>query len=285
MAEGGQFPWKRQTIDSSRGPAAEYSSLRKPLPAPPKGVEWNYNSETKEWRLVRTDDADKSKYSLRMSSTWNPHTAREQSSIVPVPKHPSNSENAITMEHSNATKDAPVENKDYVVHTVLPTDTLAGLCLRYKTKPTLLRQVNKFSGSNLLLAPSKLIIPLDGKDISTVKIQDTSCPEYKLHALVAEYPHLRRTEAKAYLEMNDWNLEESIQSVREDEAWEEEEEKQLEQKRKNIKPVLNVHVAVPAEEVMDATTHDVNKTKAEEEKGLMEPLLRELELSPSGVMC
>ena len=43
-------------------------------------------------------------------------------------------------------------------------------------------------------------------------------------------------------------------------------------------------MAVPAEEVMDATT-PVNKTKAEEEKGLMEPLLRELELSPSGVMC
>jgi len=95
---------------------------------------------------VDTDD-DKRKYDLNITTTWNPHAGRVQPSIVPVPKEKhelvltpekvSTDGNNNEEEHSmNA-----VENVDYVVHTVLPSDTLPGLCLRYKTKPTILRQV------------------------------------------------------------------------------------------------------------------------------------------------
>ena len=52
MAEGGLFAWKRQTIDEHRGPAASYRSIRGPLPAPPKNMEWVHDEKTREWRLV-----------------------------------------------------------------------------------------------------------------------------------------------------------------------------------------------------------------------------------------
>lgn len=285
MAEGGQFPWKRQKHDLSRGPAADYSGLNKPLPSPPKGVQWQYDEPTKEWRLVRVDtDDDKRRYDLQLSSTWNPHSNRLQPSIVPVARleeeeekeQSVETETSITTTNDVENTKTAVENKDYVVHTVLPTDTLPGLCLRYKTKPTILRQVNKFSGSNLLLAPSKLIIPLNGDTAASIVVQDKTTPHYKLHALLAEYPHLRQTEAKAYLEMNDWDLEEALQSIKEDEAWEKEQQKKEGQKSK---PVLNVHVAVPAEET-NVHAVDTVQNKEQEKKGLMEPLLSELELSP-----
>jgi hypothetical protein len=60
-----------------------------------------------------------------------------------------------------------------------------------------LRQANCFSGSNLLLAPQRLIIPINGLTIP-VK-QDDSSPEYKLHVVLAALPQLNRAEAKAYL--------------------------------------------------------------------------------------
>ena len=39
--EGGQLPWKRQSIDEHRGPAGDYAGLRDPLPPPPLGVGWS----------------------------------------------------------------------------------------------------------------------------------------------------------------------------------------------------------------------------------------------------
>ena len=293
MAEGGQFPWKRQTIDVSRGPVADYSVLKQPLPSPPKGVEWKYEESKREWRLVRADneDKDKRKYSLHVATTWNPHCGRAQPTIVPVLKEETSSKEQqevanITSKNTESEKPKePVQGEDYCVHTVLSTDTIQGLCLRYKIKPTTLRQVNKFSGSNLLLAPSRLIIPLNSGNIGRITVQDTSTPQYKLHSLRAEYPHLTLTEAAAYLELNDWNVEEAIQSVKEDEAWEvEEHEKEVKNKHKPT--VLNVHMAVPAvDETMRVIAHKDIVTKEDENRGLMEPLLlKEVELS-SRVLC
>jgi len=102
-----------QKVDYSRGPVADYSKLRSPLPKPPDGLVWQKNG--KDWVLV----------------------AKECNS-----------------------GDSMVENVDYVVHKVTPSDTIQGICLRYHVTATKLRQVNKFSGTNLLLAPSNLIIPI-----------------------------------------------------------------------------------------------------------------------------
>jgi LysM repeat protein len=88
---------------------------------------------------------------------------------------------------------------DYVEHVVLPTDTLQGICLAYKISSTRLRQANCFSGNSLLLAPNKLVIPLSKKALRSgfIRVQDTDAKEYKLHAMLAEFPDLSMTEAKA----------------------------------------------------------------------------------------
>uniref|UniRef100_A0A7S2A3L4 LysM domain-containing protein n=1 Tax=Trieres chinensis TaxID=1514140 RepID=A0A7S2A3L4_TRICV len=57
-----------------------------------------------------------------------------------------------------------VEGVDYALHTVLPTDTLWGICLRYSVDPLRLRRVNVFSGSNLHFAPPTLLVPLRGDE-------------------------------------------------------------------------------------------------------------------------
>lgn len=88
---------------------------------------------------------------------------------------------------------------DYVEHVVLPTDTLQGICLSYKISSTRLRQANCFSGNSLLLAPNKLVIPISKKALRSgfIRVQDTDAKEYKLHAMLAEFPDLSMTEAKA----------------------------------------------------------------------------------------
>lgn len=88
---------------------------------------------------------------------------------------------------------------DYVEHIIMPTDTLQGICLAYKIGSTRLRQANHFSGNSLLLAPKKLVIPLSKKALRSgfIRVQDTDAKEYKLHAILAEFPDLSLTEAKA----------------------------------------------------------------------------------------
>lgn len=111
--------------------------------------------------------------------------------------------------HSNSTIDSTdnaigpsgkgVLGVDYVEHVVLPTDTLQGLCLAYKITATRLRQANHFSGNSLSLAPKKLVIPLSKKALRSgfIRVQDTDAKEYKLHAVLVEFPDMSTTEAKA----------------------------------------------------------------------------------------
>ena len=52
MSEGGCLAWKRQTIDTHRGPAATFDAVHRPLPPPPKGMHWIQDVATKEWKVV-----------------------------------------------------------------------------------------------------------------------------------------------------------------------------------------------------------------------------------------
>ena len=87
-----------------------------------------------------------------------------------------------------------------------------------------LRRVNRFSGSNLALAPAHLVVPLNSnRSVSSIKLQDTDSKEYKLQLVLAEYPHLQFMERKAYLEMNDWDVDLTLQDIANDVAWEQQE--------------------------------------------------------------
>lgn len=110
---------------------------------------------------------------------------------------------------------------DYVEHVVLPTDTLQGICIAYKVSATHLRRANHFTGT-LHSAPKKLVIPLSKQALRAgfIRVQDTDTKEYKLHYFQAECPDISITEAKAYLELADWDLRDALQSAKEDREWE-----------------------------------------------------------------
>jgi len=81
---------------------------------------------------------------------------------------------------------------DYVEHIVLPSSTIQGICLFYNVNATKLRQWNGFSGSSLLLAPKRLIIPQkDGQ----LKMQNQTS-EFKIHKMLYEFPTLKENEVK-----------------------------------------------------------------------------------------
>lgn len=251
MSQGGQLPWKRQTIDVSRGPIADYSQLRKALPAPPVGLEWHKCEETGEWKL-------------KEQGLVSAFTGLNE-----------------TEESKTSSDRRPRGEPDYLFHTVLPSDTMAGLCLRYKISATKLRQANKFSGSNLSLAPARLLIPLTDSsalNIKAIQLQDTNSEEYKMQVFLSAFPHLRRSERRAYLEINDWNLADATRNAADDDAWEQ--GKQL--------------VAAKAEQAKQAhSLSRLHKNKTEIKhrptatfaqvypaEGLLEPLLKdELELA------
>jgi hypothetical protein len=255
MADGGLYPWNRQTIDESRGPAGSYDAVHGSLPDLPNGVAWQRNEKTREWSLIRVDqqqEKDKYQYRLQRATAWNPHTGREQLTVRPVPKKiavdKSNSEDdAATIatigsnneEEEEVAAPAPVLGKDYVIHTVLPSDTFSGLCLRYKIKAVTLRQCNQFSGTNLMLAPSQLLIPLTTA-LGNLRLQDTSSPEYKMQMLLAEFPHLSSVERKAYLEMNDYDVDLTLEQIRADAVWEKEQLRKGVSAKDTMIPILKV---------------------------------------------
>jgi hypothetical protein len=108
-------------------------------------------------------------------------------------------------------------DSSYLEHIVLPTDTLQGLCLAYKVSATQLRMENKFSGNSLQMAPKKIKIPMNGVTKGMmIKTQDKTSKEFKLYAFVAEIPTMELVEAKVYLDLSNWDLEEALRSARED---------------------------------------------------------------------
>ena len=52
-----------------------------------------------------------------------------------------------------------------------------------------------------------------------IRCQDQSSREYKLYAFVAEIETMELVEAKAYLDLANWDLDEALREAREDEGW------------------------------------------------------------------
>ena len=190
--------------------------------------------QEQDWEILSTDD----KGSTRTSNGSFVACARAGSvrSITSV-DHESSSHTTLSVPfkiqrtNSSSTLDSQdnalgptgkgVLGVDYVEHVVLPTDTLQGICIAYKVSATHLRRANHFTG-NLHSAPKKLVIPLSKQALRTgfIRVQDTDTKEYKLHSFLAEFPDINPTEAKAYLELADWDLHDALQSAKEDREWE-----------------------------------------------------------------
>lgn len=195
MAEGGLLSWKRQVIKTN-GPTADYSNLKTPLPNPPEDYEWIPEDN---WKLVRKEDQKKIDDSVNQEFDNDFDSENVHQRLMPSDRSESNcSEYEKKLANLKKKNNTSETNIDYVEHLVVPTDTFSGLCLKYKVSATMLRQVNYFSGSNLKLAPSKLIIPVNKKLLGQGKIvlQDRNSVDFKINLFLMTFPDMRRSEAK-----------------------------------------------------------------------------------------
>ena len=87
--------------------------------------------------------------------------------------------------------------KDFIEHTVLPTDTFGGVCLAYNISAARLRQANLLSRDidSLSLAPKILAIPISDGYFGPAQDQDSQ--EFKLNSLKRKFSKLGIKEAKA----------------------------------------------------------------------------------------
>jgi len=224
MFMGEQWSWKGQRVDVSRGPVADYACLHRPLPKPPQGM---------EWRLVVTTSAKDDEEAKDCREGGGSSSSEREWKLVPIgyrhedkkeEKEDEGRNRGIQEETAGAAASVTATKPLFVEHKVLPTDTLQGLCLKYKISVVKLRQANGFSGSNLLLAPATLRIPVtvDAHGVvQSARSQDKKGEKFKLYQLRLTLPNLSMREARSYLTFADWDLDAALAEAKEDLKWEE----------------------------------------------------------------
>jgi hypothetical protein len=101
-----------------------------------------------------------------------------------------------------------------VEHVILPTDTLQGLCLRYRVTAVTLRQYNNFSGT-AFRSRKYLRIPVEPGLPVNVQL---SSHEILIQRFKNETGESEK-EARYYLEERDWKLNEALTDWTGDENW------------------------------------------------------------------
>ena len=196
MAEGGTLPWKIQKLNLA--PSLSYDSIHKPLRAP-KGKRWNFDRVHKEWSLVAVEKQKSSADAIIVDS------------VVVLEEKDGNI-------GANSKSKTAEPLSPFFDHYVSPSDTFQGICLRYKIKPLELRRANGgFTGENLHLVPNPLKIPR--KDATAVEVQGDLKPltqSQVVDILLKECRFMSRSEARAYLMLEDWDLKEALRNAHED---------------------------------------------------------------------
>jgi hypothetical protein len=165
------------------------------LPQPPRGQHWVQDLDNREWYLTEI-------------TTIDPENLQEAQVVM-------------VGDETVVVQEATVEEEPqpgYLEHKILPVDTFQGICLRYRITPSELRRANGgFSGTNLNLAPNPLRIPVNQKFLdSNQQRGQTVTASDKVRMLQNKCPSLHKTEAKCYLELNDWSFEKALENARED---------------------------------------------------------------------
>lgn len=207
-------------------PRGNHRVSHQSLPPLPKGSVWRY--EDSEWKIVEGQSeslAERVEPEIIVTSDAAEEMIMSAAVGVPrtVSKGSDNQQNpsSETVQTSSSASVSP----QYHRHKVAASDTFQGICLRYKVKPNELRRANKFSGTNLLLAPSVLTIPVDPASIANRPcVQDLEdSPETKIRAVLRAISNgwygdtnISPCEAKCYLELNDWNVQRAIRNAQDD---------------------------------------------------------------------
>jgi len=281
MSEGGIYPWKLQKIhpprNGGRPATCGYSDIKNPLPPPPKGLVWmqvpDATTGKKELKLVPVAEATPAADSLneRNSNEEDREAATVPIAAArPVARAVSSSDTTAMASVSGgayvavpvinigqfSNDDNPHEEDDTYengihYHQVTNSDTLQGLCLKYKISALDLRRANKFVGQINLgyLVGERIVIPppKDGKRRNNDQTGNgTMTKEEKIASLLTQYQckvssiakqrnaqnndmngkdgklhpePLSHSEARAYLELNDWSLNKARENVWEDFGW------------------------------------------------------------------
>jgi len=232
MSEGGLFAWKIQKI-RQKGPAATYSNMSLPK-NPPKGQHWVQDLDTREWFLTEITtiplvqkEQQQDQPQQQDSSSFNPKSLVEDEVVAVI----LGGENDIVVQEATTEYEMDPGLPTFLEHSIQPTDTFQGICLKYQITPSELRRANGgFSGgTNLNLMPNPLRIPVTPKYLHTRRTSDQHPSEPtssssssfasvadKLKRLQAKCPSLHKTEAKCYLELNDWDIEKALENAKED---------------------------------------------------------------------
>lgn len=194
------------------GTCSTYATLSNPLPDPPKGQMWIQNDDTKEWQLVPVANATvcATEFYATVDGTVTDDITGEEEELCATAA-------VVAMAYPTKTSSS---SSGIRYHELQSTDTFQGICLRYKVTPTELRRANGIhSGTSLKLAPAKLVIPANNSNKVVKKKGGTK--EEKIAALYARVSmgvrvDLSSSEARAYLELADWDLDAAVADVKED---------------------------------------------------------------------
>jgi len=227
---------REKTTPRLSPPLMARRTYQKGLPKAPNRKVWYYRTTTNQWKCVPQSVLDECEQLGQLSVNLQG---------LDVEKYPEGQEIIVGEDESKEPEKESVEETDEVVgakihrHKVKYGDTLQGICLRYGIPATKLRQYNHgFSGSNLNLAPAVLNIPLDPDATIVDRPSDDTVYEPSPEILMSQLIHdLRRqsniqlapTEARSYLELNDWCVPKAVADAQADAQFDRKVQRQLKQ--------------------------------------------------------
>mmetsp|Transcript_99414 Transcript_99414/g.195295 ORF Transcript_99414/g.195295 Transcript_99414/m.195295 type:complete len:244 (-) Transcript_99414:116-847(-) len=119
----------------------------------------------------------------------------------------------LQLEHVDSTTFS--EQEGVLEHTVMPSDTLQGLCLRYGCSAVELRRLNMFSGNSIQFKKTLLIPVSQGvKFIPQDQTEDITLQKFR--NITGECI----SESRVYLADANYNIDVAVQNWRTDESWE-----------------------------------------------------------------
>ncbi|KAL3794685.1 hypothetical protein HJC23_010113 [Cyclotella cryptica] len=255
MSEGGLLAWKIQKVKRPANgiqSTCNYTDLNRPLPDPPKDQMWIQDG--REWKLVPVACAvpadvgtgDLTAAAAESVEGVSSGVAQAVAMSVAVPVVPAYSAataaGKVSTDSARSIREFTAMEDGVMFHEIQPSDTFQGICLRYKITPTELRRANKMMGTNLQLAPKRLVIPVNGKNASLRNDNGKRglTKEEQIAKLVWEVSNrfrrqsdntnsqqqqnrlpspLEYSEARAYLELNDWDLDRAMENAFDDVGW------------------------------------------------------------------
>lgn len=129
------YPWKRQRPELDGVVYVDYTQILKPLPAPPDGLTWVKRRVEEDVFVQEEGEQGEADVVRAARFVWE---------LVEKPVRPGQEEAA---EEPLVELEDDEQLPDFIEHTVLATDTMAGLRLRYKITPAELRKHNDFAGA------------------------------------------------------------------------------------------------------------------------------------------